>query len=179
MTLLASIAITVAPLAHTTGEIEDWLAEWQAQIPREGMTIEHALKFVDWHQRHFYWFHPEQVPRPAVSRSPSIPTDRGMGSNVEQWRTLVTQYFPDPDRALCIMSHESGGNPNATNPLSGAAGLFQHLPKYWGPPTDRSGKAGWAGADIYDPTANVAVAAWLRIRDGWGHWSPYNRGLCH
>lgn len=99
-----------------------------------------------------------------------------MGSNVEQWRSLVAAYFgSETDRALCIMSHESGGNPNATNPSSGAAGLFQHLPKYW---SDRAAKAGRPGADIYDPEANTAVAAWLQATGGWTHWSPYNRGLC-
>lgn len=69
---------------------------------------------------------------------------------------------------MCVMRYESGGNPTATNQQSGAAGLFQHLPKYWG---SRSAKAGWAGASIYDPEANVAVAAWLWSTGGWGHWT--------
>lgn len=95
---------------------------------------------------------------------------------VEHWRPLVERYFTggDVERALCLMWHESRGDPNARNPSSGASGLFQHLPKYWG---ERSAAAGWGGADIFDPEANVAVAAWLR-QHGWQHWSPYNRGLC-
>ena len=56
-----------------------------------------------------------------------------------------------------------------TNASSGAAGLFQHIPRYW---SDRSTKAGFAGADIYDPNANVGVAAYLVDRDGWKHWYP-------
>jgi soluble lytic murein transglycosylase-like protein len=100
-----------------------------------------------------------------------------MGTNVEQWRPLVATYFAAElvPTALCIMAAESGGNPTARNTTSGAAGLFQHLPKYW---ASRSVAAGWAGADIYDPTANVAVAAWLQREGGWGHWSPWNRGAC-
>lgn len=31
----------------------------------------------------------------------------------------------------CIISHESGGNPAAVNPSSGAGGLFQFLPSSW------------------------------------------------
>jgi hypothetical protein len=31
----------------------------------------------------------------------------------------------------CIIQHESGGNPRAVNPRSGAAGLFQFLPSTW------------------------------------------------
>ncbi len=74
------------------------------------------------------------------------------------------------DHALCVIRHETtDGNPNSYNSRSGASGLFQHLPKYW---ADRSAKAGWAGADIFDPRANVAVAAWLqRDGGGWGHWT--------
>jgi len=96
--------------------------------------------------------------------------------DVEEWRPLVTVYFKpeDVDRALCLIGFESLGDPDAYNDSSGASGLFQHLPKYW---TERSTDAGWPGADIMDPEANVAVAAWLR-QDGWTHWSPYNRGQC-
>jgi hypothetical protein len=31
----------------------------------------------------------------------------------------------------CIIQHESGGNPQAVNPRSGAAGLFQFMPSTW------------------------------------------------
>ena len=32
---------------------------------------------------------------------------------------------------LCIIAHESGGDPAAVNPSSGAGGLFQFLPSSW------------------------------------------------
>src|SRR5262249_36987275 len=31
----------------------------------------------------------------------------------------------------CVISHESGGNPRAVNPASGAGGLYQFLPSTW------------------------------------------------
>lgn len=92
-------------------------------------------------------------------------------ANVERWRGLVATYFPADavEEALSVMECESEGNPAATNPTSRAAGLFQHLPKFW---DDRSRKAGVPGASIYDPTANVRVAAWLyRQSRTWSHWS--------
>ena len=97
-----------------------------------------------------------------------------MGSNVEQWRTLVGVYFKaeDVDRALCLMGYESGGNPNAKNPNSSASGLMQVL-------------GGWADeygvsrAALFDPDVNLRIAADLRYSYGWTQWSPYNRGLCH
>ena len=67
-----------------------------------------------------------------------------------------------------VIACESGGNPNAKNSGSSASGLFQHLAaKYW---VSRSASAGWAGASVFDPEANVAVAAWLQRTGGWGHW---------
>ncbi len=94
-------------------------------------------------------------------------------AGVGQWRALVTKYFraADVDTALRIMSCESGGNPSAKNPNSSASGLFQHLGKYW---TGRSAAAGFFGASIFDPEANVATAAWLRDqKGGWAHWVCY------
>jgi len=93
-------------------------------------------------------------------------------ASVEHWSGLVSQYFDPADvaHALSVIDCESiGGDPNAVNPSSSASGLFQHLPKFW---AERSAQAGWSGADIFDPEANVAVAAWLayNTKQGWGHW---------
>lgn len=97
--------------------------------------------------------------------------------SVEQWRTLVEQYFPPElvDEALRVMACESGGNPNAKNPHSSATGLFQFLSATW---AWSSVSAGWGGYSRLDPEANIAVAAWLVERSistnhpggAWGHW---------
>lgn len=111
-----------------------------------------------------------------VRRPAAAPRPRTVPGSVESWRVLVESHFgPETDTALCILWHESRGDPGAVNPSSGASGLFQHLPRYW---SERSAKAGVAGADIFDPTANVIVAAWLQRVGGWKHWSPWNRGEC-
>jgi len=89
---------------------------------------------------------------------------------VEQWRPLVKKYFKPEyvNNALSVMQGESRGNPTAKNPNSSASGLFQHLARYW---EGRSAKAGWAGASIFDPEANIAVASWLSNGGAnWGHW---------
>jgi hypothetical protein len=106
------------------------------------------------------------VPRTAYDLVPTEVT------RTADWRPLVSQFFESRhvDRALRIISCESGGRANAKNPTSTASGLFQHLGSLW---ASRSAKAGWAGSDIFDPVANVAVAAWLVYDDGgWSHWSP-------
>lgn len=89
--------------------------------------------------------------------------------NVERWRPVVDMYFPADrvDWALRIMECESKGKPDAKNPTSSASGLFQHLARLWPP---RAEAAGFAGADVFDPFANIAVAAWLLENGGPSHW---------
>jgi hypothetical protein len=90
--------------------------------------------------------------------------------SVSDWRPLVEQFFEPRHvaKALRVIACESGGDPLAKNPVSTASGLFQHLGSLWG---SRSAAAGWAGADVFDPVANVAVAAWLVYdHGGWSHW---------
>src|SRR5690606_27920786 len=92
-------------------------------------------------------------------------------TSIADWRPLVARFF-DPahvDRALRIMTCESNGRVWAKNPRSTASGLFQHLGSLW---ATRSAAAGWAGSDVFDPVANVAVAAWLVYDNGgWSHWN--------
>lgn len=132
-------------------------------------TPEVVEEWRDFRETHAWFFDPEPDPEPIivapVARTTVAPV------NVEQWRTLVERYFQpeDVDLALRVIGCESGGNPSIKHPNSSASGLFQHLGRFW---PERSVKAGWSGADIFDPEANVAVAAWLRYSDGWHHWNP-------
>ncbi len=97
-------------------------------------------------------------------------------ADVERWRPLVRRYFPhgQVEEALAVMRCESGGDPRAKNRRSSARGLFQFLSGTW---RMVAAARGAAGADPYDPEANVASAAWL-VRtsvaaglDPWAHWS--------
>jgi hypothetical protein len=84
-------------------------------------------------------------------------------------RALASLYFPaeELDKAVLVARCESGYDPAAYNPAGPYAGLYQHSFTYW---DSRAASAGWAGASIYDASANTAVTAWLVARDGWGHW---------
>lgn len=159
-TILA-MSIALPAQAHTKTEQHQWRDDWMERAETK-LTPKLVDEWVDFHARH--------APPPSVQarRTASSTTNRGMGSNVEQWRSLVSAYFSEVDRALCIMSHESGGNPNARNPSSGAAGLFQVMPFWWE----------HYGGDRYDPATNTRVAAAILAQQGWTAWSPYNRGLC-
>lgn len=120
---------------------------------------------------------------PAPAPPPTAPASSQFRPDVERWRPLVTTYFGGYGRgwvkwALGVIECESRGDPDAKNPNSTASGLFQHLARYWGPTWrgetirggNRAARAGWPGADIFDPEANIAVAAWLLDVAGPGSW---------
>lgn len=110
---------------------------------------------------------------PLVAECPHRTPGESVGvlAGAERWRSTVAEYFrpEDVDLAMAIMMCESGGDPDAANPVSSARGLFQHLGSAW---PERAADAGWGGADILDPESNIAVAAWLVYEGGgWGHWN--------
>ncbi len=119
----------------------------------------------------------------TTTTAPQVTTTVGGGGypwtpppEVEQWRGLVSQYFPADrvDQALHIISCESNGDPDAYNPYSGASGLFQFIPSTW---ATTAGPAGFPGASPFDPVANTASAAWLANRYeelGEYYWQAWN-----
>ena len=58
--------------------------------------------------------------------------------------------------AECIIRAESGGNPSAVNPRSGASGLGQFLRSTW-----LSTPQGRAGYSVFDPVANREAVNWM------------------
>lgn len=172
--VLALVLLTPPSITpHAQAEQRIWKQDWQQRVEDNGVLSRKLLaEYLDFVDRHTLPPTPSPTTATATpnppSSTPSSP-DRSMGSNVEQWRGLVATYFPgEVTRALCIMAAESGGNPNAVNPRSGAAGLFQIMPFWWEE----------FGGDRFDPETNVRVAAAIRASQGWGAWSPYNRGMC-
>jgi len=92
------------------------------------------------------------------------------------WKPLVEKYFA-PDLvldALVIMQCESLGDPNALNPYSGAAGLYQFMPGTW---AVASVQAGVGDRSVFDGEANIIAASWLaeyyreHVGDPWRPWS--------
>ena len=170
---MAAIILTVtlagqAAYAHTDAELDTWRDGWGRRVLTTGLRPGLMAEYVDMARRH-----PCQMRGVCRAPAPRPSAPQVYSAGVEQWRPLVATYFRpgDVDRALRIMRCESGGDPNImhdfSNPAS-ASGLFQHLGKYW---ATRSAAAGYAGVSIFDPTANVATAAWLRDqRGGWSHW---------
>jgi peptidoglycan hydrolase CwlO-like protein len=129
---------------------------------------------------------PPSTGSPTTTAPGSTPTTEGNGGGgsrdwdfppaVEQWRSIVERFFPSDrvDEALRIIQCESLGDPDAYNPYSGASGLFQFLPATW---ASTAPKAGFPGADPFDPVANIGSASWLanRYNDlGRSYWEPWS-----
>ncbi len=153
--------------AHTRAELDEWVVAWVVEADSQ-LNMQMFAEFEDMVARHPYYFNPQPVRTSQVQRS------QWAGPvNVEQWRSLVAKYFaPDlVDHAMCVLAHESKGNPNAKNPRSTAAGLFQFLRSTWNSvPVSITGGSYDSGA-VYQPEANVAAAAWLQKNAGWGQWT--------
>lgn len=109
---------------------------------------------------------------PTTTTTTLAPKPKTVVTGVEQWRPLVAKHFlpGNVETALRVMACESGGNPDAMNRSRTAAGLFQHLLKYW---EARAEQAGYPGGNIFDPETNIAVSAWLAETHGWSHWTCY------
>jgi resuscitation-promoting factor RpfC len=72
----------------------------------------------------------------------------------------------------CVISRESGGNPAAVNPVSGAGGLFQFLPSTWAALGYASSYPG--GAQTAPASVQEAAFAEEYAQAGTAPWAPYD-----
>src|SRR5256886_13047647 len=81
-------------------------------------------------------------------------------------RDAAAAQGADAEQLVRVAYCESRLNPGAYN-ASGASGLFQFLPSTW---AANSGRAGYAGASVFDPVAAANVAAWMFARGQAAQW---------
>lgn len=178
--LAVTLVLVDRAQGHTLDELEEFYAMWVAEADK-ALSPDLIAQLADMAERHPYYFDESYEDASDGSFGVTRPTYEGMGSNVLQWLPLVAGHFDpeDVDTAMCIMRYESGGNPDAKNPNSTAAGLFQFLRSTWDNMVPSSVTGGsYASGQVYQPEANVRSAAWLQNAAGWTQWSPYKRGLC-
>ena len=101
---------------------------------------------------------------------------------VLRWTPTVCAIFDpvDASTALCIISYESGGDPDSTNPDDpgrGSFGLMQINSDWWIGSEYHERMVMWFGRDdetYLDPAVNIGAAA-LLVNDpsltGWHAWS--------
>lgn len=93
---------------------------------------------------------------------------RSLLASPEQHVRAAAREFGIPEDAFVrVIRCESGMDPRAVNPSSGALGLGQHLPRYW---PARASALGYPASAWSDARANARVSAWLWRTAGPGHW---------
>jgi hypothetical protein len=70
-------------------------------------------------------------------------------------------------KALAIANRESHFDPGAYNAYSGAAGIYQHLSRYW---PGRAYTFGFKGYSAFNARANIIVTMRMVTRYGWSPW---------
>lgn len=159
--------------AHTPEAQTEWKAQWAAEVLEAGgITPELLDTYRDFTSRHPIRANVHLIPPLEVTRQPAPAVPQPPPAGAEQWRPLIAAYFPPEhiDAALRVLYCESRGNPQATHPSSGAAGLFQAMPQWF---TGRgfTTPSPYGPFDPYNPEANVAFAAWLSA--GGSDWTPW------
>jgi peptidoglycan hydrolase CwlO-like protein len=165
--LQKSARAAIDRLDRLAAELGDRLAQQRELVDQLARDAGEAAALVDQlseQQREA----PPPEPEPEPSPDPPKPPDPGP----EAVKALIRDYFAPlgqhtVDVALCVAGAESGFDPHAENPYTGAAGVFQFIPSTW---ESLSEAAGWGGVSVFDAEANVAVAAWTVEHSGWGAW---------
>lgn len=172
--MIALILLVVSLFFHTNVQMNLWFEDW---AERADHTLSpQLLDELDEMKQQYPWYFISQTIPAHTHKAPSTT----WSGSVEQWRPLVASHFTanKVNTAMCLLAAESKGNPDAKNPRSSAAGLFQFLRGTWNSvPTSVTGGSYDSGR-VYNPEANIRSAAWLQNAAGWSQWSPYNRGLC-
>ncbi len=91
---------------------------------------------------------------PSATPSATAPAAMDTSSIVNIITAAALRYGQSPEAMLAVAQCESGLNPYAVNPISGAAGLFQFLPSTWQ-------TTPYAAASVFDAEANANAAAWM------------------
>jgi hypothetical protein len=82
-------------------------------------------------------------------------------------RCAATHYGLSPGKAVYVAWRESRFSPIAYNPSGRAAGIYQHLLRYW---PERAQEFGFRNWSVFNARANIIVTMRMVQRFGWGPW---------
>jgi hypothetical protein len=169
---------------HVYGKSSLWPVLWwdnRSKVPNPNMLrVGVRLSYGKWHHMR-PWLSKRALaaipkPKPAPVASDPISTTTVAAAPVQsssatpvQQSSPVQSYSGAPGSfQACVIARESGGNPNAVNPSSGAGGLYQFLPSTWA-------ALGFPGLP---ENASVAMqnAAFQKAyaESGTSPWAPYD-----
>jgi hypothetical protein len=82
-------------------------------------------------------------------------------------RCVASHYGVSERKAIYIAWRESRFRPSAYNPAGDAAGIYQHLLRYW---PHRSADYGFRNWSAFNARANIFVTMRMVLRYGWDPW---------
>jgi hypothetical protein len=83
-------------------------------------------------------------------------------------RCAAERFGVSPSTALYIAWRESRYDPTAYNAAGDAAGIYQHLLRYW---PDRADTYGFPNWSAFNARANIFVTMRMVRGVGWGPWA--------
>ena len=107
------------------------------------------------------------VGRPIARQLCPIDWRQGAWHVKQLIRCAADRYGLSPEKALHIAWRESRFSPIAYNPSGQAAGIYQHLLRYW---PERAAEFGFRNSSVFDARANIIVTMRMVHRFGWGPW---------
>ena len=120
---------------HEYGSAAAWPALWwvnrhtvhNPQMIRVGQR----LTLSSWHPRKAWLNRAALAAIPAPPPAPVSAPVAAPAAVTQPASTSTATYSGGSGYQACVIAAESGGNPSAVNPSSGAGGLYQFLPSTW------------------------------------------------
>jgi hypothetical protein len=117
---------------HEYGSARAWPALWWVNRHKvhnpQMIRVGQRLTLSSWHPRKAWLDRAALAATPAPAPVVSAPV---APAAVTQPASTATYGGAGGSYQACVIAAESGGNPSAVNPVSGAGGLYQFLPSTW------------------------------------------------
>ena len=120
---------------HEYGSAATWPALWWVNRHKvhnpQMIRVGQRLTLNTWHPRKAWLNRAALAAIPAPPPPPPVSAAAPVAAPVTQPASTATYSGASGSYQSCVIAAESGGNPSAVNPSSGAGGLYQFLPSTW------------------------------------------------
>jgi hypothetical protein len=157
---------------HQYGSSAAWPALWWVNRHKvhnpQMIRVGQRLTLSSWHPRKAWLNRAALAAIPAPPPPPPVSAAAPVAAPVTQPASTATYSGASGSYQSCVIAAESGGNPSAVNPSSGAGGLYQFLPSTWA-------ALGHSGLPQNASVAEQNQAFQQQYaQSGTSAWSPYD-----
>ena len=157
---------------HEYGSARAWPALWWVNRHKvhnpQMIRVGQRLALSSWHPRKAWLDRAALAATPAPPPAPVSAAPSAAPAAVTSPSSTATYGGASGSYQACVIAAESGGNPSAVNPSSGAGGLYQFLPSTWA-------ALGHSGLPQNASVAEQNQAFQQQYaQSGTSAWSPYD-----